>query len=113
MNIQYKETVIDEFIRSTEGLMKHASFFLPVETQLPLIDITKRRNICGWEVVNLPSLFFKASKDGVTVRYYYCTKEWVVNFDDSNKQHEFDDGFIAKQKVRKYLNEHTTKPSND
>lgn len=81
-------------------------FSLPVDTQLPLIDLTKRRTICGWEVLNLPSLFFKASKDGATLRYYYCTGEWVVNFDDSNKQFEYDDGRQAKSKIRKWLNEH-------
>jgi len=115
MNIQYKETLIDTLIRSTEGCMNNLiKFSLPIETQIPLIDITKRRIICGWEVINVPALFFRASKDGVTVRYYYCTNEWVINFEgtgsgrdhENNKQYEYDDGHLAKQKVRKWLNEH-------
>lgn len=85
--------------------MATTRFFLPMETQLPLIDITKRRIICGWEVVNIPSLFFKATKGDVTIRYYYCTNEWVVNFDDTGKQFEYEDGNQAKNKVRKWFRE--------
>lgn len=116
MNIQYKETLIDGLIRSTEGCMNSLlKFSLPIETQFPLIDIAKRRLILGWEVINIPALFFKATKDGATLRYYYCTGEYVVNFEgtgsgrdhESNKQHEYDNGIVAKNKIRKWLDEHT------
>jgi len=108
MNIQYKETLIDGLIRSTEGCMNSLlKFSLPIETQVPLIDIAKRRLILGWEVINIPALFFKATKDGATLRYYYCTGEYVVNFEETNKQHEYDNGIAAKNKIRKWLDEHT------
>ena len=70
----------------------------------PIMDVCPRRNICGWEVTKLPGLLFRAVKDGVTVRYYFVTKEWVVNFDADSSQHEYDNAFEAKQIIRSYLN---------
>ena len=105
INIQFKESTLDTLIRSTEGLMKSTSFFLPVNGSLPLIDIARRRNICGWEVTKLPGLLFKAKKGDVTLRYYYVTKEWVVNFDDTNRQFEFEHSAHAKQLIRKWFYE--------
>lgn len=112
MNIQFKETILDTFIRSTEGCMKNTSFFLPVDTQTPLIDLTNRRLLCGWEITKLPGLLYKATKGDVTLRFYPCTGEWVVNLDDIGKQFDFDNGADAKNKIRKWLNENREKQVN-
>lgn len=115
MNIQLKETILDIQIRSMEECMKGTSFFLPRETQMPLIDIAKRRLMWGWEVTHISKLLFKAKRTvedrwgiehTVTLRYYFCTGEYVVNFDDDlpgNREFEFTCGTIAKIKIRRWL----------
>ena len=114
LNIQYKESILDGLLKSWSDFMKTASFFLPREYQMPLIDIAKRRTILGWEVIHISKLLFKMTKKVTdqwgneyyaTLRYYFCTHEYVVSFDDSKHEFEYQCGAAAKLKIRKWLNE--------